>query len=71
MWRSTDGEARFLAYLGAMNEQTAPLASPDETAPASERLSRLRRILVGFDEKPASRDALAFGERSPSARGPT
>jgi len=48
-----------------MEDRVAPAA---EAAPATERgltgagLAGLRRIIVGFDERPASRDALALGK---------
>jgi nucleotide-binding universal stress UspA family protein len=62
MWLSTDGACPLWTYLALMDSQPAPICDVAEKAdPSSPDLSGMRRVLVGFDERPASRDALALG----------
>ena len=63
MWLSTDGARSPRTYRALMDSQPAPpidLASPKDKARSG--LVTMNRVLVGFDERPASRDALALGK---------
>jgi nucleotide-binding universal stress UspA family protein len=62
MWLSTDGACRLWTYLAQMESQPAPICDADDMADrSSPDLPGIGRVLVGFDERPASRDALALG----------
>lgn len=63
MWLSTDGACPLRTYLALMDSQPAPTIDVAESEEPSELdLEGLQRVLVGFDERPASRDALALGK---------
>ncbi len=63
MWLSTDGALPLRTYLALMDCQPAPAIDVAETeeAPGLGRVA-MDRVLVGFDERRASRDALTLGK---------
>lgn len=63
MWLSTDGARPIRTYLALMDSQPAAAIDAAEAAgPPDSGLVAMKRVLVGFDERPASRDALALGK---------